>query len=132
MKTLKSGELSENTIQKAVMEWVNLNPILRTCVIHIPNEGKRTSRYGNSLKKLGMRPGVSDLFIAMPRHNYNGAWIELKSENGVISDAQKAFIQDMHAQNYFTAVCWSIEDAIEMIGWYCFNDNAIHKLIKSG
>lgn len=119
-KYLKSGELSENSIQKALMEWVRLDPILRRCVIHIPNEGKRTSRYGKSLKDMGMRPGVSDLFIAMPRKGYSGAWIELKSKNGVVSDAQMQFKQDMHRHNYFTETCYSLKEAIELIEWYCF------------
>lgn len=117
---LKSGEPSENSIQKAVMEWVRLDPALRMCVIHIPNEGKRTSRYGKSLKDMGMRPGVSDLFIAMPRKGYNGAWIELKSKNGVLSDTQMEFLDDMKNQNYFTASCHSTEETISLIKWYCF------------
>lgn len=119
-KTLKSGELSENSIQKTVMEWVRCDPVLRALVIHIPNEGKRTSRYGKSLKDLGMRPGVADLFIGMPRRGYGGAWIELKSKNGVLSDSQAEFLDDMAKQNYFTKICWSIDDAIDTINWYCF------------
>lgn len=102
------------------MEWVRLDPVLRMCVIHIPNEGKRTSRYGKSLKDMGMRPGVSDLFIAMPRHGYSGAWLELKSKNGVLSDAQRQFKKDMQAQNYFTETCYSLEETINFILWYCF------------
>ena len=119
-KLLKSGEISEESIQKTVMQWVALDPVLRQCVIHIPNEGKRTSRYGKSLKDMGMRPGVADLFIAMPRKGYNGAWIELKSKNGVLSDTQMEFLDDMRNQNYFTNTCHSIEEAIATISWYCF------------
>ena len=127
-KLLKSGDISENSIQKAVMQWVNLNPTLRKVVIHIPNEGKRTVSYGKSLKDMGMRSGVSDLFIAMGRHNYYGAWIELKSKNGVLSTAQRQFIIDISDQNYLSASCHSIEETIEFIEWYCFNDNAIHAI----
>jgi hypothetical protein len=119
---LKSGDISENAIQKAVMQWVKLDPVLRMCVIHIPNEGKRTSRYGKSLKEMGMRPGVADLFIAMPRKGYNGAWIELKSENGVLSDSQMEFLDDMRNQNYLTSTCHSIDEAIKTISWYCFEN----------
>jgi hypothetical protein len=125
-KTLKSGELSESAMQKTVMEWANVHPLLRGFVIHIPNEGKRTSRYGKSLKELGMRPGVADLFVVMARHGYHGAWLELKSKNGILSNAQKEFLEDMAQQNYFTKTCFSIEDSIETINWYCFNDKAIH------
>ena len=111
---------SENSIQKAVIQWVNLQPRIKKFIIHIPNEGKRTKQYGKSLKDMGMRPGVSDLFIAMPRHNYYGAWIELKSKNGKLNTKQKNFMIDMMSQNYLTETCNSIEETIEFIKWYCF------------
>lgn len=116
---LKSGQISEETIHKTVMEWVRLHPPLMGLVIHFPNEGKRTKRYGKLLNDMGMRAGVSDLFIAMGRHGYLGAWIELKSADGKVSIAQQSFLDDMCQQSYFTAVCWSIEEAVKMISWYC-------------
>lgn len=117
---LKSGEISESAIQKAVMEWIRLQPTIRDFIIHIPNEGKRSASYGKSLKDMGIRPGVSDLFIAMPRHECNGAWIELKSKNGILSPEQKEFLHHMESQNYFAMTCFSIEAAISTIEWYCF------------
>lgn len=119
---LKSGHISESSIQKAVMEWVSLYPLIRKFIIHIPNEGKRTKHYGKSLKNMGMRPGVSDLFVALQRHGYIGAWIELKSHDGILSLAQKQFLYDMESQNYFTMVCTSIESAIRTLKWYCFEE----------
>src|SRR5580698_8955954 len=116
---LKSGHISEETIHKTVMEWVRLHPRLKGLVLHFPNEGRRTRRYGKLLNDMGMRAGVSDLFIAMGRHGYHGAWIELKSAGGRVSDEQHRFLYDMRQQNYFTVVCWSIEEAINTISWYC-------------
>lgn len=128
MACLKSGDISESSIQKAVIEWVSHKRLLRNFVIHIPNEGKRTKSYGKSLKDMGMRPGVADLFIAMPKHGYHGAWIELKSKNGRLTVTQRNFLVDMMSKNYFATYCLSIEDAIETIEWYCFNDKAVHTL----
>lgn len=122
IKRLKSGEPSESSIQKAVIEWVRLHSFLRDKVIHIPNEGKRTGRYGKSLKDMGMRAGVSDLFIALPRHGYGGAWIELKSKHGILSEDQKKFLNDMAIQCYFTAVCYSLDETIKIIDGYCFGE----------
>ena len=115
IKLLKSGDISEETIHKTVMEWVRLHPMLKGLVLHFPNEGRRTKRFGGLLKELGMRAGVVDLLIAMPRHGYGGAWLELKSANGILSPLQKQFLEDMSQQNYFTAVCWSINEAINTI-----------------
>lgn len=120
--SLKSGNPSENSIHKTVIQFVNAHPILRKCVIHIPNEGKRTVMYGKHLKDMGMRPGVADLFIAMPRRGYNGAWIELKSKYGILSEHQANFLNDMSAQNFFTKVCSSVDSALEVIQWYCLTD----------
>lgn len=122
LKLLKSGDISEEAIHKTVMEWVRMHPILKGLVLHFPNEGSRSERFGRLLKVMGMRAGVSDLLIAMPRHGYGGAWIELKSLNGILSPHQKVFLEDMGQQNYFTAVCWSIDEAINTISWYCFDN----------
>lgn len=122
MKFLKSGAMSESSLQKAVIQWVRLHIFLRDVVIHIPNEGKRTARYGKSLKDMGMRAGVSDLFIALQRHGYGGAWIELKSKDGVLSQVQKEFLDDMAVKGYFIHVCYSLDEAINIINGYCFGE----------
>lgn len=116
---LKSGDVSEKSIHQTVMAWVRLYPELAKIIMHFPNEGKRSKAYGAHLKSLGMRPGVYDLFIATAKHGYIGAWIELKSANGIVSNAQKSFAYDMRQQNYFTAICWSVDEAISTISWYC-------------
>ena len=121
IKLLKSGEICEESIQKAVIQWVRLKPSSTKLVLHFANEGKRSSRYGKMLKDIGLRAGVSDLHIAMMRHGYGGAWIELKTKEGSLRPSQKEFLEDMKQQGYFTAVCRSIEDTIKVIEWYCFH-----------
>lgn len=116
---LKSGHVSEKAIHKAVIEWATAHPKLRGLVLHVPNEGKRTRSYGKLLKDMGMIAGISDLFIAMGRRGFYGAWIELKSCGGKLSISQKEFLFKMNQQNYYTAVCWSLEEAINIISWYC-------------
>lgn len=118
---LKSGELSEKVIHKTVIDWVMLNPLLKRVVIHIPNEGERKSYYGKLLQQYGMRAGVSDLFIGLARHGFHGAWIELKSKDGKLSKEQRAFIEDMRQQGYYADACYSIDEAINKIKWYCFD-----------
>jgi hypothetical protein len=125
---LKSGHISEATIHKTVMDWVRLHDILNGLVIHIPNEGRRSERYGRLLRDMGMRAGVSDLFICMAKHGFHGAWIELKSARGRISTEQALFQLDMANQGYFTMVCYSIDEAIKTISWYTGIDQ---KLISS-
>ena len=118
LKLLKSGDIPEESIHKTVIEWVRLHDKIKGLVIHYPNEGRRTERFGRLLKDMGLRAGVSDLFIAMGNHGFFGAWIELKSKHGHVSVLQKQFLKDMDEQNYFTSVCWSIDEAIHTISWY--------------
>ena len=101
------------------MEWVRLNYLIKPLVLHFPNEGRRTKRFGQVLKDMGMRPGVSDLFIAMASHEYHGAWIELKSTNGIVSVHQRQFLFDMSNEGYCVQVIRSIDECIEFIKWYC-------------
>lgn len=117
-KVLKSGELSELSIHKAAIQWCHLNPNLKGLVIHIPNEGKRSRRYGRTLKELGMLAGASDLFIALAKKEYHGAWIEIKSKQGILSPLQKQFLEKMNQQGYFTAVCYSLDEIISILNWY--------------
>lgn len=119
MTKLISPKISEESIHKTVIEWIRLHNLISPLVIHIPNQGIRTKRFGGILKAMGMRAGVADLFIAMGCHNYHGAWIELKSEKGKLSPVQQSFLHDMRTQNYFVAVCYSVDEAIATIKWYC-------------
>lgn len=111
-------KISEDHIQKTVMEWVRMRPLLSPYVFHIPNGGDRTVSYRAKLKKMGLKPGVSDLFVALPRAKYCGMFLELKSEKGRLSVEQKVFLSDMEKVGYLTKVCFSIEEAIQAIEEY--------------
>lgn len=125
---LRSGAISEQAIQKAVFDWVRLQPSLKYLVMHIPNEGKRSPQYGNRLKSLGLTAGVWDIFIASARHGFIGAWIELKSADGKLTPNQKEFGEVMTDAGYYTAVCKSIEDTINIIKWYMFECETYTKI----
>jgi hypothetical protein len=121
MKKLASGSASELSIQIALFEWIALHPVIKKykdCIFHIPNEGKRSARYGKLLKDMGMLKGVSDVLIAVPKHSYGGAWIELKSEKGIVKPSQKKFLENMAAQNFYTHVVWGLDEAILDFEWY--------------
>lgn len=114
-----SGELSETSMHKMVIQWVRAQAHLSPYVIHIPNEGKRSLQAAATLKAMGMRSGVSDLFVALPRGEYHGAWIELKTIKGRLSDNQKDFFSDMQKAGYYTALCRGFDEAIATLTHYC-------------
>lgn len=121
VKYLKNGDISEESIHKLILNYIGSHPYLfqfKNYILHFPSEGKRTPSYGLLMKSLGMRKGVADLFIAVPKRGFGGAWIELKSAKGLLRPEQMEFLANMKEQNFYTCACWSIDEAIETITWY--------------
>ncbi len=113
----------ETLEQIKLFNWIRANPVLSKCAIHIPNEGQRSKVMGYTLKLMGMRAGVSDVFIAYPTKAMSGLWIELKAKNakgkyGKPTDNQVKFINDMTAMGYIAKVCNGADEAIAVIRNY--------------
>lgn len=103
----------------ALMNWVKTQPQIRDVIIHIPNEGKREVRFGNKLKRMGMRAGVSDFFLPIPTSLHHGLWLELKRKKGSReSDEQKAWVHKMRALDYCAVFAYGWENARDLILMY--------------
>ena len=87
-------------------------------LLHIPNERKCTPAQGARLKRMGVRSGVSDLFLPAPIGGYHGLWIEMKAPGGRATENQLRFIADMRDAGYAAAVCVGYEAAIQAIKKY--------------
>ena len=76
---------SEEMIQIAVAQFLDLALPNDAVWFHVPNGGQRHGAVAGKLKAQGVKPGVPDIFIL-----YQGKvfFIELKSSAGVLSDAQ--------------------------------------------
>lgn len=83
------------------------NSICRDYLIHIPNERKCSPWYGNILRMMGVRSGVSDLFLAYPNKRFHGYWIEFKYDKNKLTASQKTWFRLMGSAGYATG---------------CFND----------
>ena len=100
---------SEHQEQCALFEWAawmaNTMPELH--LMHaIPNGGKRDIRTAAKLKAEGVKPGVPDIFLPVPRGGKHGLYIELKRrKGGTVSAAQEAWIRALTEQGYVCAVC---------------------------
>lgn len=84
----------------------------------IKNEGWRSPILGKIYKREGLRAGVSDLFLSVPRGQYSGCYIEMKAANGVVSEAQKRFIIEATKAGYAAYACYSYDDAVRLITNY--------------
>ena len=81
----------EHAMQCAVFAWIDANvdrhPALALCYA-VPNGGHRRLSVAAKLKKEGLRPGVPDVVLPVPRGGYGALYLELKIPGGVTSPAQ--------------------------------------------
>ena len=113
---------SEHDEQTALIDWTVLMqakwPELKL-FFHIPNEGKRSPAAAMRLLSEGMKRGVPDNFLPVPRGGYHGLWIELKrTKNSSATKDQKQWIEDLNAQGYLAVVCKGWEAASKVIEEY--------------
>lgn len=85
---LKSGDVPEWMIQQSIvsyLRWLGHGDF----IIRIYNEGAGIVKNGQKEYSMGLRPGASDLFLMIAKHDKHGLWMEIKSKNGRMSEAQK-------------------------------------------
>ncbi len=105
----------------AFFEWCQLQssviPELKL-LFHVPNGGMRPQRVDAKgrtysvealkLKKMGVRKGVLDYFLPVPRMVMNvwraGLLIEFKAKDGKMSDEQREFAGAVEQQGYVVLV----------------------------
>ena len=99
----------EDVEQMCLFRWALANagahPELEL-LFHIPNGGKRSKAEAARFKAMGVRAGVSDIFLPVARDGHHGLWIELKRlHNGRPTKAQLEWIERMIAEGYVATVC---------------------------
>jgi hypothetical protein len=99
------------------MEWVRYNGY-QDFIWHVANERAINPYSGSILKRKGVMAGVSDLSIMRASKGYHGAFIEMKSPKGKVTESQKKFLDSMSKEGYFTAVCYSCDEAMAVIKDY--------------
>ena len=82
---------------------------------HIPNGGFRKITTARLLKRMGVLPGVSDFFCMQPRGEYSGLYLELKTEEGRLSEDQKTFLFLAQNCGYMALPVWGEVDAKDVI-----------------
>lgn len=115
---LKSG--SEDGNQIALFCWAQQNldkyPELKF-LFAIPNGGSRHIAEAGKLVAMGVKRGVPDIFLAVPKAGWHGLFIELKrpvsvgKKAGKTSEHQDIWIDDLRSQCYGVAVCYGFEEA---------------------
>lgn len=113
--------ISESQEQINLFQWANLQfckiPELKL-LFHIPNGGKRNIVTARRLKAEGVKAGVPDLFLPVPRGGFHGLFIEMKAGKNKTTEKQDVWIADLKQQGYKVVVCYGCEEAITEIKKY--------------
>ena len=116
--------MEESYLQQQCVAWFKFQyPKYANALIHVPNEGKRNTRmvytkYGTKvvcssgarLKAEGMVAGVADLLLLVPSEDYGCLAIEMKTQNGKLSDSQNDWKKVCEYAGNKYVVCRSFED----------------------
>lgn len=112
----------EEQEQKWLLKWAELNTAAHpelALFYHIPNEGKRSYRAGKELVEQGLKRGVPDNCLPVPKGKYAALYIELKRKKGSkVSDEQRGWIDALNRAGNRAVICYGWEEAAAEIMAY--------------
>lgn len=112
---------SEATEQEALITWCrifeNRYPELKM-IYHIPNGGSRNRLEAANLKRQGVKAGVPDLCLPVPKDGYHGLYIEMKYGKNKTTGNQEEWLESLRQYGYKTEVCYGADEARETIKQY--------------
>lgn len=110
--------MTEKREAKTLMQWARYVPILDELLLHIANERHCSAFQGYELKLQGVKAGVSDYFLPLPRGQFHGMWLELKTTTGRLQPLQDYWLAKMRTTGYSGQVAYGAIDAIDKIKGY--------------
>ena len=112
----------EGAEQAVVIRWCLWHesrwPELRW-LFAVPNGEKRPKVTAAILKGQGVKPGVPDLILPVPRGPYHGLAIEMKRVKGRgPTEEQELWLDGLAGMGWRTQTCWGADEAIDLIRQY--------------
>lgn len=110
--------MTESQEQYELFEWASYRRDLRL-MYHIPNGGYRDAREAAWMRKQGVKAGVPDICLPIPKKGYGALYIELKrADGGRLSEKQKEWIEALRAAGNRVEVCRGWIEAKKVIEEY--------------
>lgn len=111
--------MTEAQEQELLFEWAELKsgmyPDLRL-MFHIPNGGSRNVIEGKNLKRQGVKKGVPDIFLPVPRWGWHGLFIEMKkADGGRPTPEQREYLNELNDRGYCAEICHGFGEASKFI-----------------
>ncbi len=117
----------EQIVHINVVNWFNHEfPELAEDFHHFANERRCSIQQGRTLKRMGVKKGVADFFLALPinRLNKSGLWVELKVGKNKPTKEQISFLDRKKSRGYEATCVWGFDEAKELITYYIMNYNS--------
>lgn len=112
---------SEAEEQIALIEWCQAmqgrEPRL-WWLFHPANGELRDIRTAVKLKKMGVNPGVPDLWLPVAAHGYPGLVIELKAIGGTTRPDQDRWLLHLESQGWYAVVKYGWLASAKTLAWY--------------
>ena len=114
-----------NINRHKAIEWLHAVPNGAKLPWHKNNRGQRYSPEANKLKAEGLTPGIPDLCLPFPAHDYHGLYIELKRPGNIddVREGQKDFMAYAESVGYLCQVHDDYDHVIELLCWYLDIEN---------
>lgn len=113
---------AEHDEQVALFAWMKLaHPEAWAHCYAIPNGGHRHAAVARKMKAEGVRKGVPDLCLALPRRNWHGLYVELKATGTTacaVSKEQREWISRLLYAGYQARVAHGFDEAKQVIEDY--------------
>jgi hypothetical protein len=120
----KRKQPERDLVHLPLMCWARHHPICKDYLVHFANERKCSPAQGAMLKAMGVKSGVSDLFLAWPGLRYPGYWLELKQPGRKPTETQEEWFRLMNRAGFKTAWFDDWEKAKDSILEYLGERNA--------
>lgn len=119
IKPTRKNNMEETAIQVACYKWFRNKYIeMFRLLFAVVNENE-SSKYqsleeqrisGNRRRQKGVTAGVSDMILLLPRGGYGCLCIEMKAPDGVQSEAQKIWQNDVEKYGNKYVLCRSLDE----------------------
>lgn len=113
----REGEEQVSVIEQFDLEF----PHLAKRLFHVANGGKRTRLERHLMVKQGVRRGVPDLVLPVPKSGFHGLYVEMKAakpHSAPVTDEQNDWIDFLREQGYCAEVARGGAQAMDIIRRY--------------
>lgn len=113
---------AEDQLQISCVTWFDYQyHSISWALFHVPNGGTRNSIEAAKFKAMGVRSGVPDLLLLIPRGGYHYLAMELKCGKNRQTESQRKYQEHVESNGGRYVVIRSIDEFISCVNGYLGN-----------